>query len=105
MNETLGNGINRKLNDAVESGWTKMFARVVLPVALAIIGYFMTTALTDLKTSLKDVRSQIWSMNTSVIAAQNDLSVKMGILGERVDDFGRRLDRVENGRSKAPPLP
>ena len=94
MNETLGNGINRKLNDAVESGWTKMFARVVLPVALAIIGYFMTTALTDLKTSLKDVRNQMWSMQGSIVAAQQDLSVKMGILGERVDDFGRRFSRL-----------
>ena len=78
----------------VDSTLAIAFARFGMPIALAIIGYFMTSTLTELKTDIKAATHSMWE---SVAAINNKLSsqaAEVATIKADVTNQSRNLDRL-----------
>jgi hypothetical protein len=77
------------------------FARVFMPAAITVIGYFMTTTLGELKTNVKEGNERVWlavgKLNELVHTQQTDLAVvktKLDATSKAVDDFSSVINRA-----------
>ena len=76
---------------AIDSTVMIAFARFFMPIVLAIVGYFMTTALSDIKIANKEVWVQLSKLNDTQAAAQ---AVQSG-LAVRVEGVVKQLDHLQ----------
>lgn len=65
-----GNDLGHKLDQAAESTIARLFARVVTPILLAIIGYFVTGQLG----ALKEATSKITLLSYKIDTIQGEVS-------------------------------
>ena len=53
-------GVKEPIRRVVDSTVAIAFARFFMPIALAIIGYFMVTTVSDIKTEIRTANAAIW---------------------------------------------
>ena len=53
-------GAKEPLRRVVDSTVAIAFARFFMPIALAVIGYFMVTTVSDIKTEIRESNAAIW---------------------------------------------
>ena len=96
--------------DILENSGVIIIARLIIPalatllgIALAVIGYFMQQAMTDVKTSTTKIEARLEAIQDNfqraqlpLIQAERDLTLKLGIIGEKADENAKRLDKIED---------
>lgn len=90
--------------EAVVHSTTAVFiTRFVVPVLITVVGFFGAMTLSDLKEGQKvalqraeEIRQSFWAAQGSLAHTQNDMSVRLGVLGEKVDQLGRRMDKLDS---------
>ena len=75
---TVSHDEKNPLRSFVDSTVSVAFSRLVMPMALAIIGWFMTQAMGDIKTSLYSLGStvQAQSIDVAVLKSKMDNTIK-----------------------------
>lgn len=89
--------------------WKAAFG--VIGVLLTVSGYLASSAFSDVKTALlriddkwaeqlRETQKSFWSAQGIMAKNQADYSVKLGVLGEKVDQQGKRIDQLEVSQFK-----
>ena len=87
-------GPKEPLRRVVDSTLAIAFARVFMPVALAIIGYFMTTAVSDMKSQIRDGNAAIWVAVKEVAEKVNTQATDVAVLKQSRDETAKAVDRL-----------
>jgi transcriptional regulator GlxA family with amidase domain len=87
---------------AIDSTLMITIARFGMPVALAVVGWFVTTMLTDLKkgqevaiTEFRDGHKQLWTQVGKLNEAQTSNSISLGTLTSKLDGGLKQLDHLQ----------
>ena len=75
----------------VDSTAAIAFARLFMPVALAVIGFFMVTTLTDIKTQIAQTWANISKLNESF----QKQAIDMATMKVKVDDTGLQVNQLQ----------
>ena len=82
------------LRKLVDSTMMVAFARFFMPVALAVIGWFLTTTIGDLKTEFRNGNASIWSAVKQVQTTVNSQSSDIAVLKDSKDNMTKAVDRL-----------
>lgn len=91
MDEQL-DGLEKPVKKLVENTYTIAFARLFMPVALAIIGYFMVTTLADIKTS----NNQIWAYLNKLSDTLHQQQIDLAKVKVKVDDTQYTINQLQS---------
>lgn|SRR5574337_517778 len=117
MSEPQGSGTKpQPIQAAVNSTVALLFSRFVVPGLLGIIGWFIVQTLNDLKDSSKEstrefgkkiesIQNSFWNAQGILSKNQADISIKLGVLGEKVSNDSKRIDQLEINQYKTWPKP
>ena len=78
----------------VDSTMAIAFARFFMPVALAIIGWFMTTTVSEMKSEISSGNAAIWASVRDVATKVNSQAVDIATLKANNDATSRSIDRL-----------
>ena len=70
------------------------FARFFMPVALAVIGWFMTTTVSEMKSEIRDGNAAIWASVKDVAAKVNGQAIDIATLKANNNATARSMDRL-----------
>ena len=82
------------LRKLVDSTMAVAFARFFMPVALAVIGWFLTTTIGDLKTEIRNGNASIWMAVKQVQTAVNSQASDIAVLKYSKDNITKAVDRL-----------
>ena len=94
MSEQLDNG--GKVRSVVDSTVAIAFARFFMPIALAIIGWFMVTTVSDIKTEIRAANSALWIAVKDVEKTVNTQSNDVSGLKAANEYATKTIDRLVN---------
>ena len=94
MSDVNQPSMDKAARKVVDSTVMIAFARIFMPVALAIIGWFMTQAVADMKGEIRDGNAAVWSAVKAVQATVNTQSTDIAVLKNNNESTGRALDRL-----------
>lgn len=86
--------LDKAARKMVDSTIAIAFARVFMPVALAIIGWFMIQTVQDMKREIRDGNAAVWSAVKTVQTTVNTQSTDIAVLKESNANTGRAVDRL-----------
>lgn len=92
MNLPQRDSIEQPVRKLVDNVFMVAFARLFMPIALAIIGFFMVTTLTDIRTST----SQIWIAIQKLSDMQSSQAVDIAKVQVRVDDTSNTIKDLKS---------
>lgn len=78
----------------VDSTVAIAFARFFMPVALAIIGWFMTTTVAEMKNEIRDGNAAIWTAVKDVAKTVNGQSTDIAVMKANNDVTSKSVDRL-----------
>ena len=82
------------LRRIVDSTLAIGFARFFMPVALAVIGWFMTTAVADMKAEIRDGNAAVWLAVKTLSVTVNGQATDIATLKARAEYTGKAVDRL-----------
>ena len=65
-----------------------------MPIALAVIGWFMVNTVTDMKDQIRDGNAAIWTAVKQVQTTVNGQTTDIAVLKASKEDTSRALDRL-----------
>lgn len=80
------------LKNFVNSTMAIAFTRLVMPVLLAVVGYLMVGAMTDLKDANAEVRKTLSKLTDTV----HDQSRDLAVVKVQIDATTKSIDRLSN---------
>ena len=84
----------------VDSTVAIAFARFFMPIAIAVIGWFMVTTVTGIKDDIKENNKTLWAavvkMNDTLVAH----STALGVLGIQIQEHQKAIDHLSVGTPK-----
>jgi hypothetical protein len=93
---------NAPFRAAIDSTVMITIARFGMPVALAAVGWFVTTMLTDLKkgqevaiTEFRDGHKQLWQQVGKLNDIQTTNSIQLGTLTSKLDGGLKQIDHLQ----------
>ena len=87
-------GAREPLRRVVDSTMAIAFARFFMPVALAIIGWFMVNTVSDIKQEISTANTAIWIAVKDVASKVNTQAVDIATLKANNDATTKSLDRL-----------
>ena len=87
-------GSREPLRRVVDSTVAIAFARFFMPVALTVIGYFLVTTISDIKTEMRTANAAIWDAVKGVGATLTTQSVDIAVLKSTGEATGKSLERL-----------
>lgn len=88
--EIAVDGIERPLRKVVNNTFAIAFARFFMPIALAVVGYFMVTTLND----IHKTNDQIWSYLNKLSDNLQRQQVDIATLRVQTDNTSKQVDRL-----------
>ena len=86
--------LDKSARKVVDSTIAIAFARFFMPVALAVIGWFMVNTVTDMKDQIRDGNAAIWTAVKQVQTTVNGQTTDIAVLKASKEDTSRALDRL-----------
>jgi hypothetical protein len=86
--------LDKSARKVVDSTIAIAFARFFMPVALAVIGWFMVTTITDMKEQIRDGNNAIWMVVKSIQGTVNSQTTDIAVLKNSKDETSKALDRL-----------
>ena len=86
--------LDQSARKVVDSTIAIAFARFFMPVALAVIGWFMVNTVTDMKDQIRDGNAAIWTAVKQVQTAVNGQATDIAVLKNSKEETTRALDRL-----------
>ena len=93
-------GSREPLRRVVDSTVAIAFARFFMPVALTVIGYFMITTISDIKTEIRTANAAIWDAVKGVGSTLNTQSVDIAVLKSTGEATGKSVERLNTVTDK-----
>ena len=87
-------GLKEPVRRVVDSTVMIAFARFFMPVALAIIGYFMVTMVSDIKNEIRAANAAIWVAVKDVSVKVNTQSIDVSSLKTANEYTTKSIDRL-----------
>ena len=94
MSDVNQPSMDKAARKVVDSTVMIAFARIFMPVALAIICWFMTQAVADMKAEIRDGNAAVWSAVKAVQTTVNTQSTDIAVLKNNNESTGRAVDRL-----------
>jgi hypothetical protein len=82
---------NAPFRKAIDSTLALTFARFGMPIVVLVLGYFLSTTLSE----LKDANRQVWVQLTKMVDGQAQANAVQSGLSVRVDGAVKQLDRLQ----------
>jgi hypothetical protein len=86
---------------AIDSTLMLTLARFFMPVVVAVLGYFLTTTLSDLRAANQQIwvqLSKIADVQSATNSMQSGLSVKVDSAVKQLDHLQAQVDSLPRGR-------
>ena len=87
-------GSKEPLRRVVDSTIAIAFARFFMPVVLAVIGWFLVTTITDMKSEIRDGNAALWSVMRSVQTSLIGQATDIAVLKQSKDETTKAVDRL-----------
>lgn len=99
-------GRSHRVLDTVESTWAKFFSRLLLPVLLAIIGFFLVRTLNEVVANQEAQQHKQDEQGKDIMQMKSDIRVigtrldenvirQIGDNGKQIDDHEKRINALE----------
>lgn len=99
-------GRSHRVLDTVESTWAKFFSRLLLPVLLAIIGFFLVRTLNEVVANQEAQQQKQHEQGKDIMQMKSDIRVigtrldesvirQIGDNREKIDDHEKRINALE----------
>jgi hypothetical protein len=94
MSDANQPSLDKAARKIVDSTLAIAIARFFVPIALAVIGWFMTTAITDLKEQIRDGNAAIWTAVKTVQTTVNQQTTDIAVMKQGNASTERAIDRL-----------
>jgi hypothetical protein len=87
-------GSKEPIRRVVDSTVAIAFARLFMPIALAIIGYFMVQTVSDIKTEIREANAAVWTAVKEVASTVNKQNADIATLKTANEYTSKTVDRL-----------